>query len=127
MPLKTTRRPITDEGAERLAEAIMLRAVDDWFNAHKRIDKLMKKRDAALAKAAEEPIQTKITLRYRELLDEQRREIRAIEKFFHSELYSLVMTLDAESFLSILRKQLGEKCAACETREKETREEAACD
>lgn len=127
MPLKTTRRPITDEGAERLAEAIMLRAVDDWFNAHRWIGKLIKKRNAALAKAAEEPIQTKITLRYRELMDEQRREIRAIEKFFHSELYSLVMTLDAESFLSILRKQLGEKCAACETREKETREEAACD
>lgn len=106
MPLKSTRWPITDEGAERLAEAIMLRAVDDWFNAHKRIDKLMKKRDGALAKAAEEPIQTKITLRYRELMDEQRREIRAIEKFFHSELYSLIMTLDAETFLQILRKKL---------------------
>ena len=48
MPLKTTRRPITDEGAERLAEAIMLRAVDDWFNAHRWIGKLIKKRNAAL-------------------------------------------------------------------------------
>ena len=127
MPLKTTRWPITDEGAERLAEAIMLRAVDDWFNAHRWIGKLIKKAERRACKSSGGTGPNENYIAVSRTYGRTKAGDQGYRKIFHSELYSLVMTIDAEAFLAILRKKLREEGAACETRGVEMLEEAACD
>ena len=108
----TARKPLTDEGAQVLAAAIIQRAIDDWFDAHHRIFKLKKKREKRMAKATSPSKRDEVMLRYGDEIREQKREIRKIEFFFDSELCSAIMAIDKDSILAILQAQLKEKIEA---------------
>ena len=97
---------LTDDGATRLAEAVMERAVSDWIIAHRRIIVHEKRRDNEFKNVVDELHRVEIELVFRNLIEREKRRIREIERFFIAGLCSSIMEIDGEAFVEVLRTKI---------------------
>jgi len=91
---------------ENLANGIILQAVKDYKESLKDIKKIVKEQEETLKR---KPTQAELNIIYKDFKDDLNRKIRIkeeVERFFDSEWYKQLTSVDSEYLISKLKEEV---------------------